>query len=462
MSKNNDLITRLENIVATSTDPQQVDMAQKELQRLASLGSAQVQVAASTGMSDDAQIRAMLDALTLAVQAGGASVSAADVRKAVADELKKVKIDYDDLSDSLKAFLASTQKVEVTIKQLTGITTSTQVPSDFLNRKIVQLILSDMQAKNNVYLYGGAGTGKTYIATEIASILGWYPIILNCNQYTSPLDILGGQTIEGYQEGKVSQAWSNKIVLPDGTVNPVEGVVLVLDELPKIDPNTAGILNEALAKVKQYKIDATTGEIKSPTIENGKGVKMSLGNLLVIGTGNVALNTIDPDYEANFKQDLSLQDRFVGSTYKVLYDYEYEFNNTMRGFAFIWIFCTKLREAIVANRATNQAFVSMRLMENLRETYKTYRDVLANRSTNSAIQSPKTIIDSLETFFTLFKEAPRNAILQAVDFRNFRKIVEDKNKMPYDPNNINFDTPNEIQEGKNMVELYKTSTANTL
>lgn len=459
---NTDIISRLENIVNTSQDQKQREAAQKELDRLASIGSAQVQVAASAGGSDDAQIKALLDALTIAVQTSGASVNKSDLQKLVVDELKKIKIDYDDLSPSLQAFLASNQKVQVTIKQLSGITTSAQIQADFLNRKIVQLILSDMLAKNNVYLYGGAGTGKTYVAEKIAKILGWSKITLNCNQYTSPLDILGGQTIEGYQEGKISQAWSNKIILSDGTVNNVDGVVLILDELPKIDPNTAGILNEALAKVKQYDIDDATGQIIPPTIENGRGQKMSLGNLLVIATGNVPLNTIDPDYEANFKQDLSLQDRFVGSTYKVLYDYEYEFNNTMKGFAFIWIFCTKLREAIVKNRATNQAFVSMRLMENLRETYKVYREAKANPSSTSAIKNPKTIIDSMETFFSLFKETPKAAILNEVDFRQFKKIVEQKDKMPFDASNINFDTAAELAEGKAMVDAYKAATVNTL
>jgi len=97
----------------------------------------------------------------------------------------------------------------------------------------------------------------------------------------------------------------------DGSKREVAGAVLILDELPKIDPNTAGILNEALAKVKDFKFDKKTKQIKAPTIRNGRNEVLELKNLFVIATGNVPLNTIDPDYEANFKQDLSLQDRFV-------------------------------------------------------------------------------------------------------------------------------------------------------
>jgi MoxR-like ATPase len=151
---------------------------------------------------------------------------------------------------------------------------------------------------------GGAGTGKTYSAVEIAKLIGWKSIEVNCNQFTSPLDLLGGQTISGYQEGAVVQAWKNEI-----QGQKVDGVVLILDELPKIDPNTAGILNSALAKIK---LSADRSQIT-----NGRGEKFEKKNVFIIATGNVRLNETSEDYEANFKQDLSLQDRFAGSTYPI-------------------------------------------------------------------------------------------------------------------------------------------------
>jgi hypothetical protein len=129
---------------------------------------------------------------------------------------------------------------------------------------------------------------------------------------------------------------------------------------------------------------------------------------MVIATGNVPLNTVDPDYEANFKQDLSLQDRFIGSTYKVFVDYEYEFNDIMEGFAFIWIYGTKVREKVISLNASGQAFVSIRLMMNLKETYKVYREVKEKNSASNAnqafdlISEPKTIIESMLTFLDLF------------------------------------------------------------
>ena len=449
----------LQNIIDTSTDPINVENARKELDRLSSIGSAQVQQVAVSGQGD-AEVLALLAGLEKALKSGGggANVSMADIRKAVNEELNLRKITESDLSPSLLALLQSTRKVQLTINKMFGITTTSSASASTLNRPLTQLILSDVMARNNTYLYGGAGTGKTFIAEEIAQLLGWTTILLNCNQFTSPLDILGGQTIEGYQQGKLSMAWSNVIVNPDGREEKVEGVVLILDELPKIDPNTAGILNEALAKVKDFKYDSNGNITKRPTIRDGKNRVLELGNLYVIATGNVPLNTIDPDYEANFKQDLSLQDRFIGSTYKVFVDYNYEFNDIMKGYAFIWIFLVKLREAIVDKKATGQAFVSLRLMINIKATYNVYREILNNskmskgKISNQAISKPKTIIEAMDYFFQLFKSSTRDVLMQEVDYDGFKKIVEEKDKMPFDPNKPDFDTPQELAEAEKMIK----------
>jgi ATP-dependent Clp protease ATP-binding subunit ClpA len=262
------------------------------------------------------------------------------VERIVKTELANAKIGLSNLDASVTSLLQG-QKINATITILgasgTMTTFSTQIDPEFLTRPLTQLILSDVVAKNNVYLYGGAGTGKTYTAGEIAGLLGWKLVEVNCNQFTSPLDLLGGQTISGYQEGLVSQAWSNEI---DG--EKVSGCVLLLDELPKIDPNTAGILNSALAKVKL--------EGSRARITNGRGQKLDKGNLLIIGTGNTRLNETSEDYEANFKQDLSLQDRFVGSTYEIFIYYKTEVETTMKGFLFIWLYLVRLRKEIEDKR----------------------------------------------------------------------------------------------------------------
>jgi cobaltochelatase CobS len=455
-------VATLERIINDpKTKPEAKKIAEKQLEGLLSIKSAQATVS-STVSGDPRQLDEILQALKTVLSSGLSSgVSSQQVRDEIKKELKLRKIDYDDLSDYLKSLLDSMnsmRSVQITINAM-GVTTQVITQGDrMLSRKLTQLILSDAVAKNNIYLYGGAGTGKTFISEYIASLLNFEPILLNCNQYTSPLDIIGGQTIDGYQEGKLIQAWGNFIEDREGKRTPINGAVLILDELPKIDPNTAGILNEALAKVKQFKVNQD-GTTKPPTIANARNEKFTLGNLVVIATGNVPLNTIDPDYEANFKQDLSLQDRFIGSTYKVFIDYEYEFNVTMKGFAFIWIFGTKLRQAIESPeiRATSQAFVSIRLMENLMATYKVYRKTLLdqNSANVSLIDKPKTIIEGIDTVLMLIKESQRKLIVEKVDYKGFKAIVEKKNKMKFDENAPNFDTPEELEEAKKMIDDYK-------
>jgi len=324
-------IANLKNIISTSTDPDIVEMAKQSLQEMTPITAAPIALPSDS----DATLVAILSALQNALALSNTSVNAAELRKIINEEVAKRKITLEDLSASLLKQLNSSRTVSLTANKLFGVSLSKNVKAKTLERPLVQMVLSDLMARNNVYLYGGAGTGKTYLAEEIADMLGWEKITLNCNQFTSPLDILGGQTIDGYQEGKLSMAWRNQIINTDGTKRELAGAVLILDELPKIDPNTAGILNEALAKVKDFKIDLATKNEIAPTIRNGKNEVLSLKNMFVIATGNVPLNTIDPDYEANFKQDLSLQDRFVGSTYKVFVDYRYECNEIMKGFAFI-------------------------------------------------------------------------------------------------------------------------------
>lgn len=462
-------IENLRNIVNDpATTPENLRIAQdllrQEEERLAAIGGAKVLTA--VGATDaEAELAATLDAMRDLLQrrGGSANISVSDIRKAVNDELALRKINIADLSPDLLQFLNSKRAVSFTLKML-SITTTTKGDAEFLNRPLTQKLLCDVFARNNSYLYGGAGTGKTYFAEQLGKLLGWAVITLNCNQYTSPLDILGGQTTEGYQEGKLIMAWSNRIVRPDKTSYPVTGAILLLDELPKIDPNTAGILNDALAKVKSFSKDVN-GNITKPTIMNGRNEVFELENMYVIATGNVALNTIDPDYEANFKQDLSLQDRFIGSTYEIFVDYETEFN-IMEGFAFIWLYLVKVREKIKELRATGQAFVSMRLMINTRETYKVYREIAdaakalaKGKVSGDAVTQPKTIIQTMDNFFGLFKPTQRDTIKRETNYDEWKRVVEAKNKYPYDSAKPNFDDPGELTEVRRLIEKNKAEIA---
>lgn len=448
-------IDRLNTIISnTSSSKVSVETAKKQLSRLESMGNVQV-IGQQAGITLDPNAQAILDGLNKALSKG--YTSTVDIRNEIEEVFKVRKITENDLSDSLRALLNSTRKLELTITQISGNKSLTTTSNKFLGLELTQMLLSDLKARNNSYLYGGAGTGKTYNAEEIAYLLDWELITINCSQYTSPLDILGGQTIEGYQEGRLSQAWSNVVIDSSGRPKNVNGVVLLLDELPKIDPNTAGLLNDALAKVKPTKTDVTTMLPIMPKIRNGRGDLLTLGNLFVIGTGNVKLNTIDPDYEANFKQDLSLQDRFIGSTYQVKIPYEYELNDIMTGFAFLWIFLSKVRLAINNVKGGSQAFVSLRIMVNAKETYRVYRDVMEDMKTNTVdlISKPKTLINTMDSLFDLFKPAQKESIINEVNYDGFKIILKEKDKMPYNHSRQkqmnDFNTAKELTEAQSLI-----------
>jgi len=302
----------------------------------------------------------------------GMNLDEKELKRIIREELETEKIKFENLDESIKQMLSNQPaSISLTIKQ--GATTKTvkTTLSPSVTRPIVQKILSDLLARNNVYLYGGAGTGKTYIATNtLKSFLGWNVITVNCNQFTSALELIGGQTIDGYQEGKVIRAYGN--LNADGT--PMgKGCILLLDELPKLDPNTAGILNSVLATIGEFEDDGMP-----KTIQNAKGDIINRGECFIIATGNSLLNTKDTEYEANFKQDLSLQDRFVGSTYKLVVDEKFEWENILnQKWAFIFLYLTKLRKTIQEEGFTAKAFVSIRLMLSVQKTYNVFRSIKA-------------------------------------------------------------------------------------
>lgn len=429
----------IENLIASTNNPEVIAMAKAELQKI------ELQEKAAEGDDLSKALLGLKDVVdsfkmsSTSTKSGLSSISKEEVEDMLKNYLAKSKISYDDLDSELKTKLAGQVKIQLA---LTTPTSSTLIKSatllDAFERPLFQKVLSDWKARNNVYLFGGAGTGKTYLARQISSFLGYKFIIINCNQYTSPLDITGGQTTEGYQKGKLEMAWANE----DENGNKFNGAVLCLDELPKIDPNTAGILNEALASVKDFQGS------EPPTIMNGRGEVIKMGNIFVIATGNTKLNETNVEYEANFKQDLSLQDRFSGSTYEVSVDYANEFNVIMNGFAFIWIYMTKLRELILKERLTPFAFVSIRIMQSMRDTYIVYRDAEKQKVNNElSLITPKTLKNALDSFLNLFKPNQIELLKKDSNYDEFINIIEQKNSLPLDKLN----TPDEVIDAKQMI-----------
>jgi cobaltochelatase CobS len=419
---------------------------------------------AGANPSIDADINFAITELRKALQetAGQGSVDKKEVEDIVNKELKGFRVGIKNLDSSVKEMISTTQTIQVVNWQDVKV----MLDGKGKPRRIFDVILSDFEAGNNVYLYGGAGTGKTYIVGEIADSINYKLITINCNQFTSPLDILGGQTIEGYQEGRLTEAWGN-LFMPEinqKTGQPYSGALLLLDELPKIDPNTAGLLNDGLSKIKDP-LKQKDGKIYGPTITNGRGKAINKKNIFIVATGNSKLNEADKDYEANFKQDLSLQDRFAGSTYELIIDPSYELKNIMSGvnvngqptdFVFIFNFLFKLRTAIQENNYSSRAFVSTRSMVSFRDTYIAYRinETMGERQ----IPRPKTLQIAVSSFLDLFTEDQRTVLSQAIDLPQFMTLIDVKNKLPLSDLTTDMDK----QEAQALIQAFDIKNANKI
>jgi cobaltochelatase CobS len=282
-----------------------------------------------------------------------------------------------------------------------------------------------------VYLYGKAGTGKTTLAKKIASfLLQRETFVINCNQFTSPIDIIGGQTIEGYKQGRLCLAWQT-------------GGVLILDELPKLDPNTAGLLNEALAEsAAQDRISEISKEeydklkkqleeskrelgfdvmsegkkymrVDYPTITDGRGVKLRKNkNFACIGTGNTNMKEISQNFSGNNRQDYSLVDRFAGSFYYIDYDNALEQKLTYKK---VYDISVLIRNILDSGNSVES--VSLRTMLNFNRIYE--QQGLRKIKSKYAIPPimingkpmAKTLADSLESFIDTLPDATRQNII---------------------------------------------------
>lgn len=253
--------------------------------------------------SDDEFLNAMMATLSGFMASGqGSGVDSPAVRELIKEYLQSDKIKLDELD---KSVLEEIKKNQTVILELPQFGKKIEINSKTARIPHFYEIIDDVLAGNNVFLIGEAGGGKTYTAEMVAKTLQREYVTLNCSQYTSPLEILGGQSIEGFKEGKLIDCWKN-------------GKILILDEMPKLDANTAGLFNDALAKSSKVRI-ASEAKINSanpeqPPIERAE-------NFAAIATGNIYPNEPPaPQYRGNNQQDLSLLDRFSGSVYYTEFD----------------------------------------------------------------------------------------------------------------------------------------------
>ncbi len=294
-------------------------------------------------------------------------------------------------------------------------------------------IVSDLLEGNNVYLMGKAGTGKTYLAKAIAeSVMGQPVYMINCSQWTSPIEIRGGQTIKGYQEGELIKAWA-------------KGGILILDELPKLDPNTAGLLNDALAEAAsqpKYSDDGEVIEKTVPYIVNGRGDKVYKGQdqedddlkyrFCVIATGNTDMMNVGNKYGGNQRQDYSLVDRFAGSFYYLEANPIQEMKLT---YPYVFNICNAIRKFLDDRDAVQS--ISLRTMLNFNRTYEQemlyklgspFADDIKDNDGNTV--APKNVEDSIESFLGMLEKNMKAELENYSDFREAKR-AENKNESDF-------------------------------
>lgn len=314
--------------------------------------------------------------------------STEDIAKAVQDSLAQAKITYHQLDTDLQQKLSV---APVLIQYaLPGITTTAFKKPEILS---FQYIVDDVLLGNNVLLIGGAGTGKTYLAEILLAkkALNRPHLTINCSQWTTPTEIIGGQTMDGYVEGKLIEAWVN-------------GYILILDELPKIDPNTAGLFNDALAKTKI--LDAVIFNSRRESFNKHK-------DFGCIATGNIYPINESVTYGANNKQDLSLLDRFSGSVYFIEKNPVIErevLQNDM-----IWSICDHLRSVI--EELKYEAQLSLRFMQNARDAYLLERERLNSKAKNGIKASDgKTFKAAVDSYLSTFTDVQQGNLKERIRY----------------------------------------------
>jgi cobaltochelatase CobS len=468
---NQDDIKKIEDLLAAGgLEPYQVTLLQNQLDRLKGTSST------STGSTIDA-LRELQQMLMT-----DAGLSQDEVERIAERVFVGSQVTLSQLAPDVMDYIDKTKALTI---QMASVMSGGQVATSPIatvvgERALFYVLMSDWQAGNNVYLYGPAGTGKTAMAKYMGRAINYKVLTINCNQYTSPIEIIGGQTIDGYQEGTLIEAWGNlNLGINPENNKPYEGAILLIDELPKLDPNTAGLMNDALSSLKDKPIfNPQTGRMLPREIKNGRNERIPLASydngkprLMIIGTGNTLLLRPDPNYTANFAQDASLQDRFAGSTYRVFYDYELEYKQVLSGInievggknitgvnmAFLFNFLIDLRESIETNNYTNEAFISMRIMTNLRDTYIQYR-LNAMLPLDEQNKRPKTLQDGIESFMNLFTPTQRTNIMPQ-EIQEFLEVtIPEVNTRPLEA----LSSKEDIDRAEEIIKNWYTTYGNKI
>ena len=195
--------------------------------------------------------------------------------------------------------------------------TITQIDISYTNGKTASLTglfhpvfkqaLHILSQREPVYLYGPSGTGKTFMAEQLAAAL--FPDMPEDERYYS-LSATMGMSESHLQGWRLPISAGEFVYVPSEFVKRYEnGGLFLLDEVDRADPNVLAVLNQALANNRM----PLPARFEKPFARQHKDFVMMCG-------GNTAGTGADRLYTAATRLDEAFLDRFRPGTLYVDYD----------------------------------------------------------------------------------------------------------------------------------------------
>lgn len=240
-----------------------------------------------SGSSLDAVIANMVHNILKDVPMGGVSD---DILKDVTG-LKGAVVDIIDSVGGLESSMVEwvknlTDRIDRVSPKVTQIIVRDRptVTLDGVQHESFTDIMMSVAARENTFLVGPAGTGKTTIVSQVAKALGLPFHAENLTAATTEY------TLKGYRDGG-----SNYVATPLRTLFENGGVYL-LDEIDNANPNTLGVLNAALSN----------GFMAFPD-----GMVTKHPDFIAVAAGNTYGNGADAQYVGRNPIDAATLDRFA-------------------------------------------------------------------------------------------------------------------------------------------------------
>jgi predicted ATPase len=141
-------IKDLEQLVLNAPDETIRKIAQEQLDRVKERQKINVD-------KDFSGVITAINTLIEKVYNSSTAMSSQQIDLVIAERLKKLKINPSNLSAELKELIGQTK---TTVIQINDIKVSSSTGDK--GRRLEDVLLSDAEAQNNVYLFGESGTGK--------------------------------------------------------------------------------------------------------------------------------------------------------------------------------------------------------------------------------------------------------------------------------------------------------------